>query len=557
MNEEIGPFLKSTLPTTQVELTLSGKNLLNTDILSKSDPFCLISMKESWQNRYFEIARTEVIQDTLNPEWVKKVILNYNFETIQKLRFELRDEDDGDYDFLGVFETTLSELVSFSGRQFVGKLNGQTGQDFGEIIVVCEEVASCKQIAEIQFNAVGLPSSGWLCLGLTGRDAFLVISRSNEDGSYSVVSKTEVAHGTQNPLWKPFSIRATTLCNGDFDRTIKIDCYDHKNDGDHKLIGTCYSSLRSLSAQNEPPMILINERKRKEDPNHSAGVLKVYKARIVEEVTFLDYIKNGTQMHFAVAIDFTASNGVHTDPNSLHFLSSQRLNFYELALRGVGDIIQYYDSAKMFPAFGFGAKTPPTFQVSHQFPLNGNPAHPYCTGIEEILVQYRNQLSMVQLYGPTNFAPVINNTATIATQFQDGRHYFVLLIITDGQISDLHETKRAIINASALPISIIIVGVGNAEFDNMDALDSDDALLSAGGQRAKRDIVQFVPLNKYLSRNGPDQFIKSQADLAKEVLAEIPQQLTSFMKSHGIKPQNATSNVPPNNSNIVPTAPMS
>lgn len=90
----------------------------------------------------------------------------------------------------------------------------------------------------------------------------------------------------------------------------------------------------------------------------------------------------------------------------------------------------------------------------------------------------------------------------------------------------------------------------------MDALDSDDSLLSVGGQRAKRDIVQFVPLNKYLSSNGPDQFIKSQADLAKEVLAEIPQQLTSFMKSRGIKPQNGASNVPPNTSNIVPTAPM-
>lgn len=73
MNEAIAPFLKSTLPTTQVELTLSGRNLRNADILSKSDPYCLVSIKESWQNRFFEIARTEVIKDTLNPEWVKKV----------------------------------------------------------------------------------------------------------------------------------------------------------------------------------------------------------------------------------------------------------------------------------------------------------------------------------------------------------------------------------------------------------------------------------------------------------------------------------------------------
>lgn len=66
------------------------------------------------------------------------------------------------------------------------------------------------------------------------------------------------------------------------------------------------------------------------------------------------------------------------------------------------------------------------------------------------------RLKHCELFGPTNFAPVINTTVTIARQFQNGRHYFVLLIITDGVISDMKLTKRAIINASSLPISIII-----------------------------------------------------------------------------------------------------
>lgn len=160
----------------------------------------------------------------------------------------------------------------------------------------------------------------------------------------------------------------------------------------------------------------------------------------------------------------------------------------------------------------------------------------------------------IQFYGPTNFAPVINNTSSIAGQFQDGKHYFVLLIITDGIISDMHQTKRAIINASGLPISIIIVGVGNAEFEAMDELDSDEVRLTAEGRYAERDIVQFVPLNKFISNTGP--YIKCQADLAKEVLAEVPEQLTSFMKSRGIKPQIATTqNLAPDASIIMPTAP--
>jgi hypothetical protein len=48
-----------------------------------------------------------------------------------------------------------------------------------------------------------------------------------------------------------------------------------------------------------------------------------------------------------------------------------------------------------------------------------------------------------------------------------------------------------------LPISIIIVGVGNADFDNMETLDGDTALYSSNNQKATRDIVQFVPFRKY------------------------------------------------------------
>ena len=45
--------------------------------------------------------------------------------------------------------------------------------------------------------------------------------------------------------------------------------------------------------------------------------------------------------------------------------------------------------------------------------------------------------------------------------------------LTDGVISDMNQTIAAIVNASYLPISLIIVGVGNADFAQMDFLDCD------------------------------------------------------------------------------------
>lgn len=157
-------------------------------------------------------------------------------------------------------------------------------------------------------------------------------------------------------------------------------------------------------------------------------------------------------------------------------------------------------------------------------------------------------------FGPTNFSPVINHTIDIASQYQDGKHYFVLLIITDGIISDMRLTKQAIIEASKLPISIIIVGVGcDSDFEAMEELDSDNTLLSIDGITAERDIVQFVEFQRYLTKSG--EFIGSQTRLAEEVLAEIPEQFYSYMIWRGFRPQ-VDAEIPPDPKNIVPTAPL-
>jgi hypothetical protein len=60
----------------------------------------------------------------------------------------------------------------------------------------------------------------------------------------------------------------------------------------------------------------------------------------------------------------------------------------------------------------------------------------------------------------------------------------------------MEKTKLAVIMGSDQPLSIIIVGVGRADFDRMDQLDSDQRLLSAGGRTAKRDIVQVSFFNR-------------------------------------------------------------
>jgi len=93
----------------------------------------------------------------------------------------------------------------------------------------------------------------------------------------------------------------------------------------------------------------------------------------------------------------------------------------------------------------------------------------------------------------------------------------------------MDDTKLAIIEASRHPMSIIIVGVGAADFKPMEVLDGDTGLLSHNGLTAEHDIVQFVPYNKFEGDYASE-------DLAHEVLREVPTQLVSYMASRGIQP---------------------
>ena len=110
--------------------------------------------------------------------------------------------------------------------------------------------------------------------------------------------------------------------------------------------------------------------------------------------------------------------------------------------------------------------------------------------------------------------------------------YFILLMITDGVIDDMKQTMDILVKIAneKIPLSIIIVGVGNEDFTKMEILDADDEpLKDSQGNTAYRDIVQFLPFNKVAAAN-------DMSLLAKETLVEIPGQFMSYVDAHNIEP---------------------
>jgi hypothetical protein len=101
--------------------------------------------------------------------------------------------------------------------------------------------------------------------------------------------------------------------------------------------------------------------------------------------------------------------------------------------------------------------------------------------------------------------------------------YHILLILTDGIIHDMPQTTDLIVECAKYPLSIIIVGIGNADFSNMEQLDGDEVRIrNSRGEPAVRDIVQFVQFKDF----------KEAGDfsmLAEEVLKEVPDQFVEYM----------------------------
>jgi copine 5/8/9 len=67
----------------------------------------------------------------------------------------------------------------------------------------------------------------------------------------------------------------------------------------------------------------------------------------------------------------------------------------------------------------------------------------------------------------------MNERCEVAEVSAYNQSYNILLIITDGVISDMPKTIDEIVRGSELPLSIVIVGVGDADFDSMETLDAD------------------------------------------------------------------------------------
>ena len=479
----------------KVKLTLSLKNIQDSSQYEVS----LLIYSDKQRLNFRNVSTTESASAKNNEiTFNQLLIMEYYFEKEQPLGFQIKGS------FNETVQTTLGSIMGSRGQKLKKTLSNNSILEISG-----QRLSDLKTNLNLDVNVSG---------NLNGMGiSFLIKYLGTQSNPLNNnIYRSEIANNKTNITFEKISIPTIALCpDGKFNEnimSIEINDNFHNN-----KLGELTNPIQTFVSNDQK----IN--------NNQVNV-KI-KTTIKTVYSFLDFLRGGMEINLTIGIDFTGSNGSPTYSNSLHYLAQGSLNNYERAIRSCGDILAVYDADQLFPVYGYGAVYNGSSQNLHCFALNGNQNNPDIKTIDNVLKVYRETVPKLSFSGPTFFAPLINNlNNNVKEDLRNGKkmNYNILMILTDGQIGDMRETIDALVEASYLPISVIIVGIGNGPFGNMDILDADEnPLFDRNGRKADRDLVQFVPFDNF--KNDGDK-------LAEQVLEEVPRQVVEYYDHKKISP---------------------
>ena len=199
------------------------------------------------------------------------------------------------------------------------------------------------------------------------------------------------------------------------------------------------------------------------------------------------------------------------------------LNPYLEALTYMAKRLGVYDDDHRIPCYGFGDVTTTRRSV---FSFFRGSAH--ARGLEELVDRYRKIAPVVQMSGPTSFAPLIRQA--MRDVYNSGMKFHVLLILADGQVSQecLEETKKAIVDACAFPLSIVMIGLGDGPWVDMNLFDG-------GLSERAWDNFNFFEFDKVVKGTASAAERRKEDKFEHHVLEELPEQYKHARTRAGVR----------------------
>jgi len=97
--------------------------------------------------------------------------------------------------------------------------------------------------------------------------------------------------------------------------------------------------------------------------------------------------------------------------------------------------------------------------------------------------------------------------------------YTILVIFTSGKLNDLEETKHVMKEAYSTPLSIVFVGIGDGDFDDVQYL--------IKHEDGVRNIATFIKFSS---------FIDNKNELTEIITKNVPHQIVAYFLEKGYCP---------------------
>ncbi|KAN0025068.1 hypothetical protein ACTFIV_009480 [Dictyostelium citrinum] len=506
-------MLSNKLPNYKIELRFIVRN-----VSKKTLKVEITSPTATSDQHPFFITEEQNSKNT-TAKFNKSFIINYGIDKDIEYRFVCAN---------GFYETTIKKILSKPYKIDTGNLL-KGDSIVGQIEIIAEEIPFSNNEIYLGINGLNLDSKD-----LNGKsDPFFKVYKLDQYGKKKFVYESEVQKKTLNPNFNYISMPLVKWCSNDITRELIIKVYDWNLIGKSEKIGICRLTTEQILDQSKSTkeFIIINKKKK-------AGYLQVHFAKIIKKYSIMDYIAGGCQLSVMVAIDCSSSNS----KKKFHNFSENEESDYGSAIFKITDFLEDWPSNGSIEVLGFSGIIPNTDHKSYCFPFSLDPKNAFVNSANDIFKLYYNNIDEITPTDPSKinevFQYAINKSLPPIDQSEEqlNQKYTILLIFTDGDITDIEESYKILLNASELPLSIILVQIGDCynlsrKLNNLENyLDHHDLL---NKPKPNRGIVNHVEYTKDIKR-----FYNLEVDIMKNV----PTQFTSYFINKNIDP-NSPNNI--------------